>query len=511
MTALGGIAGSLEYNTDLFDEATVRRMVGHFASLLEAAAGDPAERVSRLRLLSGEEEEQLVVEWNATARDFVLDRPVHALIAEQAARTPEAPAVTCEGETLSYGELDARANRLARRLLALGVGPEVPVGLYLERSLDLPVALLAVWKAGGAYVPLDPAYPRERLAWMLEDSGAPVVLTHGSLLATVPPSAARAVCLDREDVAGESAAAAGVPTGPESLAYILYTSGSTGRPKGVQIPHGALVNFLESMRERPGLDASDRLLAVTSLSFDIAGLELYLPLLAGAEVEIASRALAADGPRLLSRLEAATVLQATPSTWRLLLDAGWQGGGGLKALCGGEALPPKLAGEIAARAGSLWNLYGPTETTIWSATRLVGAEAGEGTAPGLHRPADREHGDLRRGPEPPSRARSESRGAADRRRRPRPRLPAPAGPDGGAVHPRSVRHRPQARACTAPATSPAGGDGRRISSSWAASTTRSRCAATASSWARSRPPWSSTPGSARPSSPCARTLRATSG
>jgi len=361
------VGGTLEYNTDLFDEATVRRMVGHWTRLLE---DDPGKPISRLRLLSAEEEEQLLVDWNRTERGFDLSRPVHALIASS-----EAPAVTFEGETLSYTQLDRRANHLAWRLRELGVGPEVPVGIYLDRSLDLPVALLAVWKAGGAYVPLDPAYPRERLAFMLEDSGAPVVLTEMSLLPTVP-GAARSICIE----AGERAEDPGVPSHPESLAYILYTSGSTGRPKGVQIPHGALVNFLESMRERPGLVASDRLLAVTSLSFDIAGLELYLPLLAGAEVEIAGRALAADGPRLLSRLAEATVLQATPSTWRLLLDSGWQGGN-LKALCGGEALPPKLAGEIAARAGSLWNLYGPTETTIWSATLQVEKEVGEGPVP----------------------------------------------------------------------------------------------------------------------------------
>jgi len=381
---IGRIGGSLEYNTDLFDATTVRRMVGHFANLLAAAADAPAEPISRLRLLSAGEASQLLVEWTETARDFALDRPVHARVAAQAARTPDAPAVTSAGETLSYGELDLRANRLAHRLRRLGVGPEVPVGIYLERSLALPVALLAVWKAGGAYVPLDPAYPPERLSYMLEDSAAPVVLTQGSLLKGVPASSALPVCLDQEDLGGESAEEPGVPASPESLAYVLYTSGSTGRPKGVQIAHGALVNFLESMRERPGLAAADRLLAVTSVSFDIAGLELYLPLVAGARVEIAGRALAADGPQLLSRLREATVLQATPSAWRLLLDAGWTGradGMGLKALCGGEALPPKLAGEVAARAGSLWNLYGPTETTVWSATRRVGPEVGEGRGP----------------------------------------------------------------------------------------------------------------------------------
>ncbi|MEP7010522.1 MAG: amino acid adenylation domain-containing protein [Acidobacteriota bacterium] len=376
------VRGILEYDTDLFDETTVCRAVGHLIRLLEAAADAPATSLSRLRLLSDDEERQLVVEWNDTARDNDLGaswRPTHVRIAEQAARAPKALAVTCDGETLTYAQLEARANRLARHLRALGVGPEVPVGIYLDRSLNLPVALLAVWKAGGAYLPLDPAYPKDRLSYMLEDSGAPLVLTEAGLLATVPPSRARIERIDLDS--DESAIDPGVPTAPESLAYILYTSGSTGRPKGVQIPHGALINFLESMEVRPGLVASDRLLAVTSLSFDIAGLELFLPLLAGAEVEIASRALASDGPRLIARLAAATVLQATPSTWRLLLDAGWHGSAGLKALCGGEALPPKLAHEIAARAGSLWNMYGPTETTIWSAVRLVEPGMGESATP----------------------------------------------------------------------------------------------------------------------------------
>ena len=253
------------------------------------------------------------------------------------------------------------------------------MGVCLDRSVDLPVALLAVWKAGGAYVPLDPSYPRERLAWMLEDSAAPVVITQEPLRDVLPPHRAWVVSLDTDSPAIEleSPEDPGVEADPANLAYVLYTSGSTGRPKGVQVPHGALANFLLSMRERPGLDGDDVLVAVTPISFDIAGLELYLPLLAGARVALASREDAQDGARLQRLLadSGATVMQATPATWRLLVEAGWKGDRRLKVLCGGEALPESLAGQLLERAGEVWNLYGPTETTVWSTVQPV--------APGL--------------------------------------------------------------------------------------------------------------------------------
>ena len=210
---------------------------------------------------------------------------------------------------------------------------------------------------------------------MLESSGAPVLLSEERLLTGLPPTGARVIALDRDRVQVEACPASplGGRVEPASLAYVLYTSGSTGQPKGVQISHGALANFLASMRFRPGLAAEDRLLAVTSLSFDIAGLELFLPLTTGASVDLATRETALDGERLRDRLRAATVMQATPSTWRMLLDAGWEGDRALRALCGGEALPPGLARELVSRAGEVWNLYGPTETTVWSAVHRLSA------------------------------------------------------------------------------------------------------------------------------------------
>ncbi|HKV09679.1 MAG TPA: amino acid adenylation domain-containing protein, partial [Thermoanaerobaculia bacterium] len=252
---------------------------------------------------------------------------------------------------------------------------------------DLPAALLGVLEAGGAYLPLDPAYPRERLAFMLEDSGARVLLTRGSLAGVFPEGHGAAVLDLEAGLAADLAAPPAAGTGPDGLAYVLYTSGSTGRPKGVQVSHGALVNFLVSMLREPGLRPDDVLLAVTSLSFDIAALELYLPLLAGARIELASTAVAGDGLRLLALLRAAgaTFLQATPATWRMLLEAGWEEGDRLRlALCGGEALQGELAAHLLRRCGELWNVYGPTETTVWS-TQLRVEAAGDAVVP-LGRP-----------------------------------------------------------------------------------------------------------------------------
>jgi amino acid adenylation domain-containing protein len=370
-----GLAGNLEYNTDLFDVATVRRLLGHFQHLLDAAVTDPAQRLSELPLLTRTERLQILGEWNATDVLPSEAQTVHRLFEFQTEQTPEAVALIFEGEVLTYRELNAKANRLAHSLRDLGVGPEVPVGICLERSVDMVVALLAVLKAGGPYIPLDPAYPSERLAFMLSDAGASLVLTQEALVAHLSGQAAAPICLDTdaEAIAQQSDENPFSVTEAEHLAYVIYTSGSTGRPKGVEITHGSVVNFLTSMRRRPGLNERDILLAVTTLSFDIAALEILLPLSVGARVELVRREVAQDGARLAEKLAVcgATVMQATPATWRLLLEAGWSGSPGLKILCGGEPLAPDLAHQLLARGSSLWNLYGPTETTIWSTLHQV--------------------------------------------------------------------------------------------------------------------------------------------
>ncbi|MET0646190.1 MAG: amino acid adenylation domain-containing protein [Pyrinomonadaceae bacterium] len=382
----GGLRVSWNYNTEMFDEETVGRMARHYERIVEAVAAVPELRVPEIELLGADERELLLVGWNQTKCDYPHDRCLHQLIEAQAALAPERVAVVYEDAGLSYGELNARANQLARHLRALGVGPDSPVGVMMERTAEMLVALLGVLKAGGAYVPLDPAYPSDRLAFMLEDSRAGVLLTERHLAGALPGVRARVIALDAE-WEPISRLGAGNPenvTSPSNLAYVIYTSGSTGRPKGVQVSHGALVNFLSSMTGRPGLSRSDILLSVTSLSFDIAGLELFLPLTVGARVALATRAEAADGLALARRLSDSrvTVMQATPSTWRLLLDAGWGGDERLTALCGGEAMASALAAELTARTSSLWNMYGPTETTIWSAVAEVAAGAAEVTIGG---------------------------------------------------------------------------------------------------------------------------------
>ncbi|MEO7416929.1 MAG: condensation domain-containing protein, partial [Thermoanaerobaculia bacterium] len=335
--------GSFEYVTDLFDAATMARWAGHLEVLLRGIAEAPERRVSELPLLSADERRQLTVDWNDTARPWPAGALLHELFTAQAARTPEAVAVSQGGRTLTYRELDERSNRLAHRLRRLGVSSEVRVGLCVERTPDMVTALLGILKAGGAYVPLDPSHPAERLALVIEDSAVPVLVTEEGLLGSLPAYSASIVCLDRDS--GELAAESGTPlerlADEESLAYVIYTSGSTGRPKGVQLPHRAVVNFLRAMAERPGLCETDVVPALTTLSFDIAGLEIYLPLAMGGRVEVVAKEEAADGTLLGARLAScgATVAQATPATWRLLLEAGWEGIPGLRVLCGGEALP----------------------------------------------------------------------------------------------------------------------------------------------------------------------------
>ncbi|MDZ7269339.1 MAG: amino acid adenylation domain-containing protein [candidate division KSB1 bacterium] len=370
----GGLTGFLEYNTDLFEPATITRWLARWQTLLAGIVTDPNQRVSRLPVLPAAEREQLLVAWNATDSPYP-EVCLHELLAAQAAATPAAVAAVFEQQELTYAELNARANQLAHHLRGLGLQPEELVGICVERSLDMLVALLGILKAGGAYVPLDPSFPPDRLAFMVTDAGLRFLVTQSTLLESLPEHNAELVCLDTDwdFIEGRSRANPANVNTPAHLAYVIYTSGSTGTPKGVQISHKAVVNFLHAMRQRPGLTATDVLLAVTTLSFDIAGLELYLPLLVGGRVVIASREVAGDGNALLDLLtrSQATVMQATPATWRLLLAAGWEHGSSLKVLCGGEALPRELALQLRERSSSLWNMYGPTETTIWSTLHQV--------------------------------------------------------------------------------------------------------------------------------------------
>jgi len=294
---------------------------------------------------------------------------------DQVRASPEAIAVVFDEKNLTYAQLNLRANRLARRLEKLGVGPDKVAAVCLERSFDLIITLLAILKAGGAYLPIDPVLPRERQALMLEDAQPVLLITEQLLQPELPQVNVPFFVIELERAGLERESGADMPgrvTG-QNLAYVIYTSGSTGVPKGVEIPHEALVNFLASMQERPGLNAQDVLVAVTTFSFDIAGLEIFLPLVTGAKLIFLSRDDAADGFRVLHHLQAnhATVLQATPSTWRMLLDAKWPGNPHLKMLCGGEALPRELAAQLLAKGGELWNMYGPTETTIWSSAAKV--------------------------------------------------------------------------------------------------------------------------------------------
>jgi amino acid adenylation domain-containing protein len=281
---------------------------------------------------------------------------------------------------MTYAELDRSTTFLAAHLQSHGVGPDSLVCLCFDRSLDMVVGLLGVLKAGGAYVPLDPAYPAERLAFILADARPKVLLTETALLDALsgldftdkdiePPPI---ICLDqlvKTEANNLDVRPLNRRVRPDNLAYVIYTSGSTGKPKGVQVQHRSVVNFLDSMRRVPGLTADDILLAVTTLCFDIAGLEVFLPLTVGARVLIASREVTVDGIKLGRLLDesSVTVMQATPATWRLLIEAGWKGNRKLKILCGGEAWTRELAEALLARCGSLWNLYGPTETSIWSA------------------------------------------------------------------------------------------------------------------------------------------------
>jgi len=361
----GHLAGRVIYDSDLFDRQTAERMIGHWLTLLNGVLAGPDRPVSTLPVLPDREQQEFA-DWNATQVDYPRDSCLHGLIEARCRQRPDEVAVQFNGSGLTYAELDRWSDRVAARLQAADVGPGQVVAFHAHRSLEMVVGLVGILKSGAAYLPLDPGHPPDRLSYMLDDSGATVLLTAGDapLLAGAP--------VKRIEMPGRNVTAReqkrDVAVCADDPAYVLYTSGSTGRPKGVRVQHRAVVNLVSSMACEPGMDAGDVVVAVTTHAFDISVVELLLPLTVGARVVVASREQAADG-RLLARLlddAGATILQATPATWEALLEAGWTGRPDLVALCGGESLPPAVAAALLERCSELWNCYGPTETTVWS-------------------------------------------------------------------------------------------------------------------------------------------------
>jgi amino acid adenylation domain-containing protein len=352
-------------------------------AFLKRVIAMPETPLEQIVALTDEEIKTLVYERNNTAVDYPKDKCIHELFARQVNQYPKNIAAIYEDKTITYRDLNEKASRLAAFLNRNGVGRGSLIGIFIERSLDMLVGLLGILKAGGAYVPIDPIYPPDRILHMIEDASLSLILTQEQNEHKLPQSTVKKLCLDRdwpeinkdigEGMSNQPYTYSNKDVGPDDPAYVIFTSGSTGKPKGVEIVHRGLTNFLCSMAENPGFTKDDRILALTTICFDIAGLELYLPLITGGQVEILPTETARDGVKLKEKLESggATVVQATPATWEMLLAVNWNQKLPIKILCGGEALSPELAEQLLERSNEVWNMYGPTETTIWSAVSRV--------------------------------------------------------------------------------------------------------------------------------------------
>jgi amino acid adenylation domain-containing protein len=375
------ILARFHYSTDLFDRDTIAAMAEHWTRLLGAGVSNGSLRISELPLLGEAERHKLLVECNDTRRE-IAPTCIHDLFELQCEQSADKIAVTSESGTLTYRQLNERANQVAHFLRERGIHPDDAVGICVARTPEMLVGLLGILKAGGCYVPLDPRLPEDRLSFMVHDVKPKLVLSDRA--SSLPVLGSEVVLLDQDwpAIAMHKKDDPEFPVNGHHLAYVLYTSGSTGKPKGVAVAHRSVVNLLSSMQQTLGFTPEDILLAITPLSFDIATLEIFLPLIKGGRIVLANSTDVVDGVRLRDLLleHQVTMLQATPVTWRLLLEAGWEGSPNLKALCGGEVLAPDLAKELVHRSGAAWNGYGPTETTIYSTVyRVTGAE--ESTVP----------------------------------------------------------------------------------------------------------------------------------
>lgn len=368
------IIGRFLYSTELFEASTIRRMIGHWTSLLDGITRDRTLSLAALPLLTFDEKRQQARR-NATFRPYN-DARVDILFARQAGETPDAVAVECDGRRWSYAELDRHVAAIAAQLSLRGVCPGDLVAVAMERSCEMVAGLLAVMRAGAAYLPLDPALPEQRLRFLIEDARPTIVLADERTMESLPSVALpRLIYGSRQDGprGGLTVPHTDRAGAPDDLAYVLYTSGSTAKPKPVAIRHAAVTNILLAVKDAIALSAADRFLAVTTISFDIAALELFMPLITGGRVILARRDDTIDPARLARVINStqASVMQATPALWRGLVAAGWPGRSGLKILCGGDVLTADLADALCARGAGLWNMYGPTETTIWSLIHRV--------------------------------------------------------------------------------------------------------------------------------------------
>jgi len=362
------------YNTELFKPATIKRMMNEFESLLKVVVATPEIKIKDIPLIASNQLHAKLDKWNDTASDYPKEKALPDLISDKVHQYPDKTAIHYGERSITYKNLQEISDKLAALLLDLGVVQGDIIGVAVDRSPEMLITLLAIMKSGAAYLPIDPQYPRQRIEFMLEDSSAKILFTSQKYKKRFHTRATEVLIEDAwiklRDYSGQKISPR--ITGKD-VAYILYTSGSTGKPKAVQIEHHSLVNFLLSMQKAPGAGPDDRLLAVTTISFDIAGLELYLPLISGSEVIITDMDTARDGRLLMDivRKKNVSIMQATPSTWRMMLESGWNNRLPIKILCGGEALSKDLADKLLPKCSSLWNMYGPTETTIWSTVKQI--------------------------------------------------------------------------------------------------------------------------------------------
>ena len=370
----------VQYNADLFDETRMTELFDGFERFVNEIADSPDAKLSAFNVISADQQQKLAVDFNATQMEYPADSTLHEQFTVQANRTPNKVCVRFDDSELTFAQVDQRSNQIAAYLIEQGVGEEDLVGICVNRSAEMLVRLFGILKTGAGYVPLDPDYPTDRLQYMCEHSGLKLVLTESGLAEVVAEFGKPSIEIDKviADVDAQSTECPPQTAQPSSVCYVIYTSGSTGKPKGVRVPHGAVLNFLHSMKDSPGFSADDSVLAVTTLSFDIAVLELFLPSLFGGTVVVADHRITSDGVEMGKALEQhdISLLQATPATWRLLLAANWAGKKDLKVLCGGEPMPADLVAPLLERCDQLWNMYGPTETTVWSSVfEITSADA----------------------------------------------------------------------------------------------------------------------------------------